>query len=215
MEDEFIQHCRTNNLNGVNYCLSRGVDVNTKESYYQRTGLWYACDRGNSAIVSRLLQVPGLDINYQADGWTAAIWASRKGRTEIVRILAQTGKVDWNKGDKWDQTPLFWALRKFQSDIGIVDIILQQPNIEYNVKDINGDTLAEAAVSGGDVKCVETLAAQETFNCWNVPDRRGDTPIMSALRRERTDIVKVLLTCPRVDLNVVSINRKNIEDIAR
>ena len=190
------------------------VNKTTTRDGKQWIALIFACRAGYSAIVSRLVQVEGLDINYQdEEGWTAAHEASMRGHTECVRVLAETGRVDWNIRNKWGNTPLYWALYRGHSDI--VDIITQQPNIDYNVKTEAGETLAHAAVLGGDVKCVETLAAQETFNCWNVPDRRGDTPIMSALRRERTDIVKVLLTCPRVDLNVVSINRKNIEDIAR
>ena len=36
------------------------------------TALMFACHRGNSAIVSRLVQVPGLDINYQAD-WSISM----------------------------------------------------------------------------------------------------------------------------------------------
>ena len=106
----------------------------------------FACERGNSAIVSRLVQVPGLDINYQYD-WTAALWACMNAHTECVRILAETDRVDWNKADKRGQTPLFLALINGYSDI--VDIIVQQPNIDYNVKTTEwGDTLAIAAVAG-------------------------------------------------------------------
>ena len=55
----------------------------------QYTALMFACDAGNPAIVSRLVQVPGLDINYQdeKDGWTAALGASRHSHTECVRHL--------------------------------------------------------------------------------------------------------------------------------
>ena len=38
-----------------------------KTTECQRTALMVACDAGNSAIVSRLVEVPGLDINYQDD----------------------------------------------------------------------------------------------------------------------------------------------------
>ena len=99
-EEQFLEHCRRNNLEGVADCLSRGVDVNTlfvdgffsgltiaaKENYLelleillshpdikinntttnlcsQWTALMFACDAGNSAIVSRLVEVAGLDIN--------------------------------------------------------------------------------------------------------------------------------------------------------
>ena len=121
-----------------------------------------------------------------------------KGQTECVRILAETGRVDWNKRDRESETPLYFALCNGYSDI--VSIIVQQPNIDYNIKTEDGETLGHAAVRGGDVKCVETLAAQETFDCWNVPDNRGDTPIMKALKEGKTEIVEILVRCPRVDL---------------
>ena len=96
-----------------------------------------------------------------------------------------------------------------------MDIIVQQPNIDYNVKTEGGETLAQAAVEGGNVKCVETLAAQERFDCWNVPDWRGETPIMLALKEDKTEIVEILLECPRVDVNVVDREMQHLEDIAR
>ena len=78
-----------------------------------------------------------------------------------------------------------------------------------------GVTLGQVAVRGGDLKCVETLAAQERFDCWNVPDWRGDTPIMLALKEDKTEIVEILLECPRVDVNVVDREMQHLEDIAR
>ena len=125
MEIEFLKHCDDNNLEGVNGCLSRGVDVNTvsEDGYWsgltiaarnnylelleillfhpkikinntiggdfsgQRTALMIACDFGKPAIVSRLVQVPGLDIMYQDRwGYTAALLAitmsQSKGRVQ-------------------------------------------------------------------------------------------------------------------------------------
>ena len=123
-----------------------------------------------------------------------------QGHTECVRILAETGRVDWSKADKWGQTPLYLALYSGQSDM--VKIIVQQPNIDFNVKTNRGVTLAQAAVWVGDVKCVETLAALESFDCWNVPDSVGNTPIISAVNGKKKSIIKLLLKCPRVDVNI-------------
>ena len=121
--------------------------------------LMEACILGNPAIVSRVVQVPGLDINYQDEsGGTAALWACINGRTECVRILAETDRVDWNKADSEGVTPLFCSLEEGHSDI--VDIIVQQPNIDYNVKTEDGDTLAHAAAIGGNVKCVECCSRE-------------------------------------------------------
>ena len=94
-----------------------------------------------------------------------------------------------------------------------LDIVMKQPNIDYNVKTERGVTLAQAAVSIGDVKCVETLAAQETFDCWNVPDYRGDIPIMEAMRYGEKKLVEILLRCPRVDLDLVDNDGNHLEEI--
>ena len=178
------------------------------------TALMFACAAGNSAIVSRLVQVPGLDINYlDENDDTAAHGASWHVHTDCLRILAETGIVNWNKRHKWVRgvsTPLSRALYRGFSDI--VDIIMEQPNIDYNVKTRNGETLGHAAVWGANVKCVESLIAQERFDCWNIPDGGGDTPIMTAvmlghsidprgLRDNLTEISKILLRCPRVNPN--------------
>ena len=101
------------------------IQISPEREGCQWTALMFACCHGNSDIVSRLVQMPGLDINYQ-DGVTAADLASMKGRTECVKILAETGNVDWNKGNKWGVTPLYLALMLGHSDI--VDIIVRQPN---------------------------------------------------------------------------------------
>ena len=50
-------------------------------------------------------------------------------------------------------------------------------------------------------RCVEILATQERFDCWNFPDSDGNTPIMKALKANMKEIVRILLRCPRVDLS--------------
>ena len=167
-----------------------------RKKYLRETALIKACSVGDSDLVSRLVPVAGLDLNYQDDlGSSAADRASYHGHTECVKILADTGRVDWRKKDNWDGTPLYWALFRRHSDI--VEIIVQQPNINYNVKTKKGETLAHAAVRGGDVKCVATLIAQEKCLCLNIPDMSGSTPVMIALERNRIRIVEILIGNPR------------------
>ena len=55
-----------------------------------------------------------------------------QGRTECLRLLAETERVEWNRRNNLGETPLYSALYFGFSDI--VDIIVQQPNIDYNVK---------------------------------------------------------------------------------
>ena len=67
---------------------------------------------------------------------------------------------------------------------------------------VAGNTLPLLAVAGGSVACVKILAKQEACDCWNIPDQDGDTPIMYSIRVGSSDILKILLKCPRVDPNM-------------
>ena len=124
--------------------------------------------------------------------------AIAEGQTEHVRTLAKTGRVEWNQTHECD-TPLHWALEKGKPDI--VDIIMEQPNIDYNVKAEWG-TLAHAAIGGHNVKCLEKLIAQKNFVLWGVPCRLHgfwDTPFMKALKTGETKMAEILI---RSDLNL-------------
>ena len=109
----------------------------------------FACNSGNSAIVSRLVEVPGLDINYQDEkyGDTAAHLASQSGHTEVVRILDETGKVNWNKRDKrgWrGDTPIMMALKGSKTEI--VEILLRCPRVDLSCRDKEGWSLVFRAI---------------------------------------------------------------------
>ena len=96
-------------------------------------------------------------------------------------------------------SPLFKAL--FYGQLDVATIIFQQGNINFSLRTSFGNTVANLAVIGQNVACVEILAKQENCNCWNIPNKSGNTPIMNAIRVDNPDIVKILLDCPRVDPN--------------
>ena len=76
-----------------------------------------------------------------------------------MRVLARTGKVDWNLTDSAGRTPLYYALYYGHSDI--VDILVKIPGINFNVKTVFGWTPAHIAVKKGVVRDVETLTNQD------------------------------------------------------
>ena len=144
-----------------------------------------------------------LDVDVNAagnDGVTAAQMAAARGHHEVIRLLAATGRVDWNKADVTGWTPLYEAL--FGGHHEVAAIILQQDNLNLGLSTYWGRTVAMAAVRGKSVACVELLAKLENVNCWNIPDQDGDIPIMDAIKMDTPDILKILLKCPRVDLNI-------------
>ena len=126
--------------------------------------------------------------------------SARRDATPAENLAAQKRFEDWNVPDENSGfTPLCDALRQGQSNI--VETIVNLPNIDYDVKTKYGRTLAQEAVFGENVKCVEILAAQEKCECWNVPYSDGNTPVLMALKTNKMDILQTLLKCPRVDLS--------------
>ena len=165
------------------------------------TALTAACSAGHPDIVRRLVQAPGIDLNWQnSAGWTAAHYAARVSAA-CVEVLAGVPGVDWNRKDNLGWTPLYWAL-----SCGNVDgarTILAIPGVDCRVRANDGRTLAHAAVCrfGASVEFVELMLGVEEVE-WNDKDVEGDTPLMAALKRNKLDIAKVLLQCPRVDVSV-------------
>lgn len=141
-----------------------------------------------------------VDINAVDDGGlTAAYRAAKAGNTEVIRVLAATGLVDWNKGNQYGVTPLHVALGSGQSDVA--GIIMKQDNINLSLQTRDGNTLAMCAVYGERVRCVEILVGQENFTSWNIPKSSGYTPLMMTIETNMKNILKILLDCPRVELN--------------
>ena len=144
-----------------------------------------------------------LDVDVNAtdvDEATAAHRAARKGHKEVIRLLAATGRVDWNKEDNLGWTPLHRAL--FGGHHEMAAMILQQDNVNLGLILAGGITLAHIAVITCSVRCVEILAKKENFNCWNIPNQFGNIPITDAIRRGNPNVLKILLKCPRVDPNM-------------
>ena len=56
------------------------------------------------------------------------------------------------------------------------------------------------------MKCVETLAAQERCDCWNVPDKDRRTPITRSIQQNKIEIIKVLLKYDRIQLDKTNKN---------
>ena len=172
---KFIKFADVNNLKKVQACIDLGVDINAT------------------------------DADLTPFSQTAAHVAASMGHTGVIRLLAATGRVDWNKQDKQISytrgfTPLHGALQ-FRS-YEVAAIIMQQDGIDFSLRASTGTTVAQLAVFSQNVPMVEILAKKENCNIWNIPDQSGDTPIMDAILKGNPDILKILLACPRVDPNV-------------
>ena len=102
---QFLQHCNANNLDGVTDCLSRGVDVNTQSWNGYWSGLTIAADKNYPDLLDILLAHPDIKINNTnaRSGWywTALMFACDAGNPAIVSRLVQVPGLDINYQAEW------------------------------------------------------------------------------------------------------------------
>jgi hypothetical protein len=88
-----------------------------------RAGFNWACEYGRPEVVEFLLRLP-IDLRSKHDGQTGLHWAALGARTPIVRALLGAGFAVDIPDDRWESTPLGWALYGWahrQSDAAVTD----------------------------------------------------------------------------------------------
>ena len=90
-KEDFFAAARKGDIEALKALMAKGVDVNSKTNY-GATALFYACDRGNTAVVQFLIE-KGADVNTRDTFYntTPIIWAAQRGFAEVVKLLLDHG----------------------------------------------------------------------------------------------------------------------------
>ena len=129
-----------------------------------------------------------------------------------IEALAERERFEGgNVTNIYGNTPLQRAVADGKVDI--LRILARFPRVDFSCRDTSGRTRAEIAVSTRNLNCVNFLAAEESFDCWNLPGRFGSTLIMSSLVFDQKEIFETLTRCPRVDLNMADENGKTLANL--
>ncbi|KAK1773860.1 hypothetical protein QBC45DRAFT_62980 [Copromyces sp. CBS 386.78] len=79
--------------------MQRGANINSKEGRGRMTPLHAAVEKGNIDIITLLLHQDGIETNTTFNGQgTPAQMAAAAGRTQALRIMKSSGKVDMDVG---------------------------------------------------------------------------------------------------------------------
>ncbi|GHT93241.1 hypothetical protein FACS1894122_08160 [Alphaproteobacteria bacterium] len=98
------------NVESVDALMAAGADVNA--GLPNMTPLHFAAYHGHCAVVERLLQVPGIDVNAARNGgFTPLLEAVFNGHSAVVERLLQVPEIDVNAVEQNGQTALAYALR--------------------------------------------------------------------------------------------------------
>ena len=165
-----------------------------------------SCGTWQKGLLRKLCALPGIDVNAGNPLERATLYHN----VAAIKILAENPDLNWNAGGDVFQTPIFRALSGGYVDI--LELLLSQPTLVLSRTDYKGNSVGHFAVeysfvkefnpgelnvSAFPVKCVELLSKDPRMN-WNVRNKKGETPIMVALKNKEKDMVKILLKNPNV-----------------
>src|ERR1051326_8608193 len=139
--------------------------------------------------------------NASIFGSTALLWAARHGNLSTTRFALEQG-ADTSLTDESGLTPL--SLACLHGQAGVVAALLRaQPEIDLNRGDEQlRKTPLSLAAACGHAEIVKLLLSKELLDP-NTTDVYGRSALWCAAFRGRAAVVRMLLTHPRVELNLV------------
>ena len=156
---------------------------------------------------------------------------SKDGDLAGVRAALARGE-DVNLKDRHNVTGLMWAAYEMHNEI--VSLLFDQPTVDLNCCDSNGETALIYAISApqrdkniereidyhaveecGNVEAVRLLLADPRLTTQNQRCRYGWTPVMSAIVNSAKDSLRVLVAHPSVDLKARDSKGRSLQGLAR
>ena len=153
-----------------------------------------AAKNGNTQILQRLLALDESLLNTRSDeGQTPLCLTAMWGKIEATRTLLNQPGIDINPIDKYNRTPLTWAIEWGGGTPEIVDMLLARDNIDLNNQERHGDTPICSAAQAGRTEIARSLVKRPDVDV-NRPNHAMFTPLIWAASRGHPMIVELLLT---------------------
>ena len=145
---------------------------------------------------------------------TIPLWASCMfgNLAEVRAALASGEDVNGKDANRKKRTGLMWAV--IGNHNSTVRLLLEQPTVELNCTDADGDTALHETSLYNNVEAVKLLLADPRLSTANHKNKHGWTPAMSALVNVNANVLRELVAHPSVDLNI-GWPETSLEDYAR
>ena len=138
--------------------------------------LCIACHMGDSAIVARLLDAPGIEVNLATlEGGTPLHQACRNGHAAIVELLLGRADIEVNCTGSCGGTPLHHACQ--QGHAAVVQLLLDASGVDGNPADNGGGTPLHHASQQGHPAVVQLLLSVPGLRV-DAPSHEGATSLM-------------------------------------
>ncbi len=152
-------------------------------------GLILFSAEGNLAMVEKLLEIEGINVNaVDRTLMTALHWAALKGHMEIVLLLLKKG-ADLHRNDESQWTPLHWSCDCPHDQIAI--FLMDEGACIHSTDRFQRTALHWLASYGRQDLCIAFIDRGAAVN---VEDIQQSTPLSLACRGNHVNTVKALLT---------------------
>ena len=131
------------------------------------------------------------------------------GELEKVREAIDWGE-DVNQRSFLDKTGLMWAVTKKHNSI--VKLLLEQPTLDLNWADSDGETALHEAAYYDNAEGVKLMLADPRLNTHNHKNNIGGTPVMVAIVFGKVNVLRELVAHPKVDLDTRDDLGRSLED---
>lgn len=194
---DLVRAARKGDISLVKLLLMAEVDVNVI-SPADNTALCAAVRSGNIRMVKFLLSVPGIDVNKSAPSCLSPLGiAVYKNNVEMVKLLLAAPGINVN----YLGEDIFY-LASLSANAELVKALLAAPgaDVAKACQEMGCEKIHLFAASG----CAEEVAAELAAGVDpNVENYLGETPLMLAVSKGKTDVVRVLLAAPGIDTDAV------------
>ncbi|MCY4022480.1 MAG: ankyrin repeat domain-containing protein [Anaerolineaceae bacterium] len=177
----------------VSWTPVRGLKLSPQE----RDGFLSAAARGDLAEVERYLEAGAqfLLVSRDREGMTALMLAARAGHQDVVLRLLLAGAdpdLRWNTG--WDEPAIFFTIRNGHDDLTAMLLLAGATPASRPMTSPFKSALSWAAEFGQEKIVHLLLALRDTrYIDVNVRDHSDRTPLLTAVTRGHTNIVRSLL----------------------
>jgi ankyrin repeat protein len=199
-----------NRVDIIELLLQGKADWNARDKT-RRSALHIAAYDRHTRVISKLLGVPGIEVDAQDENFETPLHlAAKNGSQGTVKLLLEFGaKV--NAKDKKGLTPLHLAAARRES-IALVEMLLNAKNIEVDSRANNGRTplmqACDRGTSKGCEKVVRLLLAKDADPA--ACDHNGETPVyLSAWNGNWESLIELVDGKRPIDINALTVDRRS------
>ena len=121
---------------------------------------------------------------------------------EVRAELARGGDVNYKDSDALVDGMTALMIAVSEGHNSIVQLLLEQPAVKTNEKDIAGSTALHWAVFGNNAEGARMLLLHPGFNSANSTKNNGETALMIAMRKRNKEFLLELLKHESVSLDL-------------